>query len=441
LFSATELRPFLGFDQAFRSVPLRPNTISLTAPQAGDSSSPDPNAFSLVGVSAGFLLEFIDERGGRAAFEGKTTTQVNELVVQPETSIVQASYCELLRRSGKADRTGTATWFVSHAWKYEFLHVVDAILAFVAREGLDVNATVVWFDLFSNSQHNTAAKPFAWWTGTFTHAIETMGNVLMVMSPWDDPVTLTRAWCVFEVYACVKTSSRFEVAMTREENERFLDQISRDPGRYYAMLAKINSANATAFKPEDRDAIFAAIRSEVGFAGMDSMVFRALEGWMERELQRQIAAKEAAGDERGKGFWMHVLGRVYKDGGKLDKAEPMYEQSLEINRRLRGEDHPDTLASMNNLASLYEDQGRLDQAEPLYVACLDKKRAKLGEDHPSTLTSMNNLAVLYEAQGRLDQAEPLYVACLDKTRAKLGEDHPDTLASRKALAQLRAARK
>ena len=371
----------------------------LSALSSADNIIPDPNAFSLVGVSAGFLLEFIKDHGGRAAFEGKTTTQVNELVVQPESKDLQASYCELLRRSGKADRTGTATWFVSHAWKYEFLYVVDAILAFVAREGLDVNATVVWFDLFSNSQHNTAAKPFAWWTGTFTHAIETMGNVLMVMSPWDEPVTLTRAWCVFEVYACVKTNSRFEVAMTREENERFLGQIRQNPGRYYAMLAKINSANATAFKPEDRDAIFAAIRSEVGFAGMDSMVFRALEGWIERELQRQIAAKEAAGDEQGKGFWMWVLGRVYSDGGKLDEALPLYEQSLEIDRRLQGEDHPDTL------------------------------------------TSMGNLAGLYRAQGRLDQAEPLYVACLDKRRAKLGEDHPDTLASRKALAQLRAARK
>ena len=81
----------------------------LSALSLADNGSIDPNAFSLVGVSAGFLLEFIDEHGGRAAFEGKTTTQVNELVVQPETKDLQASYCELLRRSGKADRTGTAT--------------------------------------------------------------------------------------------------------------------------------------------------------------------------------------------------------------------------------------------------------------------------------------------------------------------------------------------
>ena len=33
--------------------------------------------------------------------------------------------------------------------------------------------------------------------------------------------------------------------------------------------------------------------------------------------------------------------------------------------------------------------------------CLDERIAKLGEDHPDTLTSMNNnLAALYESQGR-----------------------------------------
>ena len=132
---------------------------------------------------------------------------------------------------------------------------------------------------------------------TFTNAIKRIGTVLMVMSPWDNPVTLSRAWCVFEVYACVSSGSRFEVGMTDEENERFLEDISADSGLYYKMLGTISSANAAAYLPADRDAIFHTIEHTVGFTEMDSMVLRTLEAWMERELRKIISAKEAAGGQ------------------------------------------------------------------------------------------------------------------------------------------------
>ena len=43
-------------------------------------------------------------------------------------------------------------------------------------------------------------------------------------------------------------------------------------------------------------------------------------------------------------------------------------------------------------------------------------QAKLGEDHPDTLTCLNNLAGLLHAQGRLAEAEPLYREALEKSR-------------------------
>ena len=88
---------------------LRPNVITLNPSYQGDDAAPvGSNGFSLVGIPLWFLLRFIQEHGGRAAFEGKTTTQVNEMFVQPETAGIKASYVELLRRSGRADATGTA---------------------------------------------------------------------------------------------------------------------------------------------------------------------------------------------------------------------------------------------------------------------------------------------------------------------------------------------
>jgi hypothetical protein len=53
----------------------------------------------------------------------------------------------------------------------------------------------------------------------------------------------------------------------------------------------------------------------------------------------------------------------------------------------------------------------------------------LGEDHPDTLTSMSNLAVTRRALGDPESARQLHEQALAGRRRVLGEDHPDTLAS------------
>ena len=57
-----------------------------------------------------------------------------------------------------------------------------------------------------------------------------------------------------------------------------------------------------------------------------------------------------------------------------------------------GSDHPNTLSSMNNLAKGYQAAGKLDKALPLYEETLALRKTKLGPDHPDTITSMSNLA-------------------------------------------------
>ena len=42
-------------------------------------------------------------------------------------------------------------------------------------------------------------------------------------------------------------------------------------------------------------------------------------------------------------------------------------------------------------------------------------KAKLGEDHPDTLTSLNNLAVVLKDRGQLAEAEALYHEALEKS--------------------------
>ena len=73
-----------------------------------------------------------------------------------------------------------------------------------------------------------------------------------------------------------------------------------------------------------------------------------------------------------------------------------------------GKEHPDTLASMNNLALVLKSQGRYNEAEAMHWRALELKEAVLGKEHPDTLMSMNNLAVVLDSQGKYDEAEAMH---------------------------------
>ncbi|KAH7061799.1 kinesin light chain [Paraphoma chrysanthemicola] len=124
---------------------------------------------------------------------------------------------------------------------------------------------------------------------------------------------------------------------------------------------------------------------------------------------------------------------LYNDG-RWKEAEELEVQVMETSSRVLGDEHPDTLISMNNLASTYSDQGRWKEAEELEVQVMETRKRVLGDEHPDTLTSIANLALTYSDQGRWKEAEELEVQVIETSSRVLGDEHPDTLISMNNLA-------
>ncbi|MDZ8024293.1 MAG: tetratricopeptide repeat protein [Nostoc sp. DedQUE11] len=122
---------------------------------------------------------------------------------------------------------------------------------------------------------------------------------------------------------------------------------------------------------------------------------------------------------------LNNLAGIYKSTGQYSKAELLYQQALELRKRLLGENHADVVASLNNLALLYDEQGRYDEAEPLYLRSLEIAKSLLSENHPSFALILNNLALLYYHQGRYSEAEPLSQQAIELDKQFLGEENPD----------------
>jgi hypothetical protein len=64
---------------------------------------------------------------------------------------------------------------------------------------------------------------------------------------------------------------------------------------------------------------------------------------------------------------------------------------METRKRVLGEEHPDTLTSMNNLAYTEKGQGRDEEAIRLMSNCVQLRTQRLGADHPFTLSSIETL--------------------------------------------------
>ncbi|KAJ3288534.1 Kinesin light chain 3, partial [Blyttiomyces sp. JEL0837] len=156
-------------------------------------NSEDHLSITSHGINLAFVNLFIEGCGGRVALESFTTAQMAETIIKPLTSTKKDSLCDRLIELGRKDAVQDADVFISHAWSYSFLDMIDAVNEFALETGKKPDDLYIWLDLVTNSQHGVEEKPFVWWKTTFINAVKNIKNVVLVLQPWDDPIPLTRA--------------------------------------------------------------------------------------------------------------------------------------------------------------------------------------------------------------------------------------------------------
>lgn len=393
--------------------------------------SPSPDVFPMDGLPISFLRELIDNNGGELAFEGLTTDDVKDKFIAPKTQSSQLSMCAQMKQDGDS-RVQLATWFVSHAWRYKFLDLVRALEDFFDRKG---KCAVIWLDLLSTSQHATFSRPPEWWQETFCTAIGRMGQVVMVMTPWDNPISLTRAWCLIELFACSSTGSSFNVALPPSERKRFLEQIVERSEAFYGMLGNVDTASSECSRDSDKERIFAAVRTlDGGFTGIDRGVLKTMTEWLEQQLTEQVQQAATEGRDLEECALINALANLLEKKGEYKQALVMYQSSHSRLNIVLGSDHPTTLLTLSSIALLFRCKGEYDCALPLYDECLQKLKIVRGHDHPDTLNTLHQMAFLHTLMGDRTKAESMFEECLVLRKKNLGDMHSDTFQTTNCLA-------
>ena len=100
-------------------------------------------------------------------------------------------------------------------------------------------------------------------------------------------------------------------------------------------------------------------------------------------------------------------GEILRQRGKLNLAEPEQRLALAIRKKRLGPMHPEVARSLNRLGLIYKGRGMYARAEEHYKKALSMNRRTLGARHPEYAKNLDNLASLYQTQKRYAEAEPL----------------------------------
>lgn len=119
----------------------------------------------------------------------------------------------------------------------------------------------------------------------------------------------------------------------------------------------------------------------------------------------------------------------------FDEAESFGVRVFGASRALLGENHPDTLINMSNLAMIYNGQGRREEAGDLMTEAIQRQMnsPQLGGKHPSLIINIYNLGLIRVEQGQQDLARYLWVRNLPDMETGLGREHVLTVRCKRYL--------
>ncbi len=402
--------------------------------------------------------------------QGLTVSEVNEQFQTKLTSKAQCSYCQHLVNNGYGQYVKKGNVFISHAWKFLFLDTYDTLKDYFSARPY----VTLWFDLFSNNQHEAVDLDFSWWTNTFMSAIKNFGETVMVINPWYDPHPLRRAWCLYEIYSTVITGSKFSIALSKSDQKEFLAAIKSNPDAINKMLAAIHLESSEAFKPQDRDNIIKTVASTCGFNSLNNIVFQEIRKWLVNTVENEIKVTDVAADVLS---LKTILADILRSQGHLKQAESLYLLVLKEWNKLNGPKSENSLAIMNRLGDVYYRLANGAESMKYYMMCLDEGYAisSTSETAISEMDYLNKimdaiiscpccyslkyrnpkvepnidansnvreirsyfmLASLYYKQARRRKAEPMYIESIEALAKMLGETNEEVLVMKSNLASL-----
>ena len=135
-----------------------------------------------------------------------------------------------------------------------------------------------------------------------------------------------------------------------------------------------------------------------------------------------------------------LLGRIYRDLGEYDRAQPLLERAVALRASIFGRDAAQTADAMSELARFWMDKGRPEDAERLHREVLAMRRNARRQDPPDVGRTLRDLASVLSSQGKYDEAERLQREAIALHERTYGAEHEEIASDLEGLQSILRAR-
>jgi len=448
----------------------------------------------VVGVSVHWLkFGFLDEVRKSGFRESATIYEIEDLskikhgiirkkgarIACPIDGKLGAAYIDCIH--GK-DCIGPANIMLSYSWGNTVGEIIHTLDDFCQRNRVDPRRTYVWICCLCYNQHRVADNkqkgievPLNGNGARDIHLerIKSIGHTVALMSPWTNPVALSRTSCMFELHTSHESEHcRLTFAMPPREKKDMVETLDRADLLYEA-LARTKIQDLKTSKSTDKTSILDYVNREYGLKIFNNCLNQLLRHWIREEILEALKAYEGIGGaplhsrtisafkswvqdvktlKNGCGLGELLqsceggvntysfdadyanlcskVGSTLARNGENDEAINLFRKTLAIDEEALGAYHPDSAATLNNLGAMLEVKGDYDGALVEYRKALAIDKKVFGEYHPHTATSRQNIGAALCDMGNYEGALEEYYKALNIREDVLGVDHPDTAIAR-----------
>ena len=121
------------------------------------------------------------------------------------------------------------------------------------------------------------------------------------------------------------------------------------------------------------------------------------------------------------------LAVVHRHLGNYEQAEQIVREVLKLQEQFLGQNHMDTLASLNCLALILHDRGKYAAAALLHKKTLESRISLLGPRHNDVVKSRNNLGLSLKRQGNHREARDVFQQAFRESSETVGRVSVGTL--------------
>ena len=162
------------------------------------------SSYPIHGIHTTYLIKLAEENPEWAS--QNIYTLVDKLI-KPQTKEQQSWVSKLGQDEATQQFVNTkADVFLSYAWKMSLTQILEA---------LEGRSLFIWMDCFCLDQHIHQTISPEELTGVFRTALKEIGTVLVMGSPWRQPLVTTRIWCVLEQCVAAELDLQVELMLSR----------------------------------------------------------------------------------------------------------------------------------------------------------------------------------------------------------------------------------